>query len=136
MWSFKPDIVDTIIFIIIIGGGTLPDTIDHKVATVAMGECWADMVDSVTCYTDFAKHLKTKGLIPNPVFTTAIDRSTNRSTQERVSDLLSSVETAIKQGQGECFAKLCDILKVCGGTAVADKLCVTYQEMCKKQPTQ
>ena len=83
---------------------------------------WSRIIDSIDDATAFANQLKQAGLIPHPVFNTAIHGRLGQTIKDRVTNLLSSAEEAVKNRDKQHFVKLCEIVREVGDSAVADKL--------------
>ena len=106
--------------IIIYSGDDTARIQNDSLCASAVTNNWATIISSINDSTSFANELKTAGLIPEPVFKTATDRKTAWSTEERVTDLLSSAEPAIRKK--EAFLKFCEILAKVGDKELADDL--------------
>ena len=72
--------------------------------------------------TALANQLLQAGLIPQPVYDTAIDSLSGQPTRNRVTNLLSSAKGAVKHRNEQHFVRLCEIVREVGDSAVADKL--------------
>ena len=103
------------IYMYISGGdaATFSDALRHN---------WCRIIDSIHDATVFANQLKQAGFIPRSVYDTAIDGRSGQTTKDRVTNLLSSAEGAIKNRDEQHFVKLCEIVREVGDSAVADKL--------------
>lgn len=87
----------------------------------AIRDNWCDIINPIRDATAFANELLQAKLISRPAFETAISRQTGQSDRDRVTNLLSSVQEAIKHRE-QRFVKLCEIVREVGDGAVADKL--------------
>ena len=95
------------------GAATFSDALRHN---------WCRIIDSIHDATAFANQLKQAGFIPRSVYDTAIDGRSGQTTKDRVTNLLSSAEGAVKNRDEQHFVKLCEIVREVGDSAVADKL--------------
>lgn len=92
---------------------------------------WTDIIEPFKADpTEFANRLLKDGLISKPAQETAVDRFTGRSGKERATELMSSVEVAVKI-EGNRFKTLCEIVRSIGDSVVANKLVSAYCEQKK-----
>ena len=66
-------------------------------------------------------------MIPGPVYDTAINTFCGKIATERVTALLASIETAVKN-EGNRFKTLYEIVERIGDHAVAERLKIAYQK--------
>lgn len=100
--------------------GSLCSIVPEQICA-AIQHNWCNIINSIRDATAFANQLWQAALISRPAFDTTISSQTGQSDSQRVTNLLSSVQEAIKHRE-QRFVKLCEIVREVGDGAVADKL--------------